>query len=367
MKTSSVIIIVLVVVVIALIVGSALSYLFAPSGSPWKSAAEYPLQVSDTLGVSGQQCVNSTAYIYCIGGADASGGPHNGVYTSSALPSSSGNITYWTLNSIPYPLSIFAQSCVASSGFVYCVGGTYDDAGDDVAYSYYAPLSSDGVVGAWTLTTPYPVPVDTQSCVASSGYIYCVGGFDEAFTSPGSELGYNASRALSNYVYYAPLSSSGIGTWGLSTPYPSDTYFPSCSAANGYIYCLGGVNGDGNLVSTDYSAPLSSSGVEAWTQTTSYEVQATGQECEISSGYIYCVGGEASSSYLNAVYYATVSSGNIGTWTKAGNYPQSIITDCVISSGYLYCVGGFNNSALYGTAYYISLESILGVATTTSG
>jgi hypothetical protein len=361
MKTSRIILIVLVVVIVAIIAASALATLLYPaSSSPWKAAADYPLQASDTLGVWAQQCVNSTVYVYCIGGQDVIAGPRNDVYTSSAVSSSSGNITSWTPDTNLYPQTIYGQSCVASSGYVYCVGGTYDDSGDDVNASYYAPLSSNGVVGAWSSTKSLPIAVDSQSCVASSGYIYCVGGIGEA-------LGTNATSYPSNLVYYAPLSSSGIGSWSKSNSYPADIYLPSCSAADGYIYCVGGVNSGGNAISTDYYASLSSVGVGTWTQTTPYQIVASGQACAISSGYIYCVGGAGSSAYLNAVYYAPVSSGGIGAWIKTGNYPQSVTTDCVISSGYMYCVGGLGSSQLYGTAYYIPLVTLLGVTTTTSG
>ena len=181
MKISRMILIVLVVVIIAIIAVYALTpLLYPPSSSPWKTAANYPIQVADTAGVWAQQCVNSTAYVYCIGGQDVAYGPHNAVYTSSAISSSSGNITSWTPDSNLYPQTIYGQSCVTSSGYIYCTGGTYDDLGDDVASSYYAPLNSNGVVGTWSPTTAFPVPVDGQSCAASSGYIYCVGGFDEA-------------------------------------------------------------------------------------------------------------------------------------------------------------------------------------------
>jgi hypothetical protein len=360
-KTSRIILIVLVVVVVAIIALSALAVLFAPANnSPWKAAANYPLKASDTLGVFGQQCVNSTAYIYCIGGQDVNNGPHNGVYTSSAVSSSSGNITSWTPDSDLYPQTIYGQSCVASSGYVYCVGGTYDDGGDDVNASYYAPLASNGVVGAWSPTTSFPIPVDAQSCVASSGYIYCVGGIDEA-------AGTNATSYPSELVYYAPLSSSGIGSWSKSLSYPAGTYLPSCAEDNGYVYCVGGVNSGGDAVNTDYYASLSSSGVGTWTPTTPYPIVANGQSCATSSGYVYCVGGAGSSSYLNNVYYATVSSAGIASWTKAGNYPQSVLTDCAISSGYMYCVGGLGSSQLYGAAYYIPLKTLLGVTTATSG
>ena len=275
MKFSKLIIIVLVILIVVVIVFAAYSALTPASSSEWKSAATYPVQVADTYAVSGEQCVTTTVYITCVGGQDVALGPHNGVYTSSDTSTSSNNITSWTPDASLYPRTIYAQSCVASSGYIYCVGGTYDDAGDDVNSSYYATLSSDGVVGPWTSTTAYPVPVDSQYCVASSGYIYCVGGSSEYD-------GINASRALSNNVYYAPLSSSGIGGWSSSTSYPSDTYLPSCYAYNSYIYCLGGVDGNGSPLSTVYYAALSSAGVGTWTATTPYPVQEIGQACKIA-------------------------------------------------------------------------------------
>jgi len=347
------------VLVIVVIVGiAAYSALVSKGSSPWKSVATYPLGVSDTFGVSGQQCVNSTVYIYCIGGQDVALGPHNAVYTSSAISSSSSNITSWTPDSSLYPRTIYAQACVASSGYVYCVGGTYDDAGDDVASSYYAPLGSNGVVGTWVSTTPYPVPVDSQYCASSSGYVYCVGGFDEA-------AGTNASRVQSDYVYYAPLSPSGIGNWTQTTTYPANTYFPSCFAANDYMYCLGGVDGNDNGQSTDYYASLSSAGVGAWTPTTAYKFQGILQACAFSTGYVYCVGGEQSGSFTNAVYYATVSSGGIGAWTQAANYPDSASTNCVILSGNMYCMGGLDGSSNgeTGVSYYIPLSILMGETT----
>ncbi len=323
----------------------------------WKPAANYPLQASGTLGVFAQQCVNSTAYIYCVGGQDALSNPRNAVYTSSAVSSSSGNITGWTLGLNLYPQNIGGQSCVASSGYVYCIGGTYDNASDDVNASYYAPLSSNGVVGTWSATKSFPIPVDSQSCAASSGYIYCVGGFGEA-------LGTNATSFPSNFVYYAPLSSSGIGSWSKSTSYPEGIYLPSCFAASGYIYCVGGVDISGGALSADYYAPLSSAGVGKWTPTMAYPIAASGQACAASAEYVYCVGGMGSSSYLSAVYYATVSSGGIGAWAQAANYPLSVMTDCVISSGNIYCVGGAGSSPEYSATYYVSIESLLGVTTT---
>ncbi len=367
MKISRIIILVLVIVVIAIVGLLAYAMLLAPTpacNSTWHCAAGYPLQVGGAFGVAGQQCVNSTMYVTCIGGQDANGGPRNEVYSSFSISSSSSNITSWTSDLNHYPQYIHGQSCVVYSSYVYCVGGTYNDNGDDVAASYYAQLGGAGQVGNWSSTTAFPIPIDSQSCVASSSYIYCVGGVNETDGS-------NADAAQSNSVWYAQLSSSGVGSWNHSTAYPGNIYYPSCFAAEDYIYCLGGADSNGNSVSTAYYATLSSAGVGTWTQTTAYPVQASGQACAISSGYIYCVGGETaggqSPSYTNAVYYAVVSDGGIGTWKQAANFPLSVGTTCLISSGYMYCIGGFDGSSVgeNNAVHYASLASLSGA--TTSG
>lgn len=92
----------------------------------------------------------------------------------------------------PYPTSMSTQSCVAPSGYIYCVGGEESDG----SYSnsvYYATASSTGV-GSWKQAGIYPDSV-ASTCVTSSGYLYCIGGAD------------NSVNAEAPNVYYTPLSS----------------------------------------------------------------------------------------------------------------------------------------------------------------
>jgi hypothetical protein len=358
MKTSRIVILVVVVLVVLVLILFAYEATVSGGTSPWSQAANYPLQVSGVFAVAGQQCFNSTGYIYCIGGQDADGGPRNEVYSASVFATPSHNVTSWVSNPNPYPQNINGQSCVTYSSYAYCVGGSYDDGGDDIASSYYAPLSGNGLIGNWSRTTAYPIPIDSQYCAASSAHIYCVGGNNETD-------GTNADSTTSNSVWYALLSPSGIGTWSHSTPYPANLYFPSCFSSSSYMYCMGGADNNNNAQSTDFYATLSSSGVGTWTPTTAYPIQVSGQACAFSSGYIYCVGGqEGSNSYSNAVYYAAVSSGGIGAWKQAGHYPLSVGTTCVISLGYMYCMGGFDGSSQGDTeaTYYISLTTLSSAA-----
>jgi hypothetical protein len=356
MKTSRKIIIIAVVVVVVLLVIFAYEATLGPGPSPWARAANYPLQVGGVYAVAGQQCFNSTSYIYCIGGQDANGGPRNNVYSASVSLASSHNITGWVSDPNPYPRNIDGGSCVLYAGYVYCVGGSYDSAPDDSASSYYAPTEANGMIGNWVNTTSYPIPIDTQYCAAYSARIYCVAGVNETD-------GTSADSAPSNSVWYATLSSSGIGAWSQTTAYPANLYYPSCFSYLGYIYCLGGADSNNNAVSTAYYAALTPTGVGAWTSTTAYPIQASGQACAFSSGYMYCVGGEESAnsnsaSYTYSVYYAPVSSGGIGAWKQSGPYPISVGTTCLIYSGYMYCIGGFESSQNTEASYYIALTTL---------
>jgi hypothetical protein len=84
----------------------------------------------------------------------------------------------------------------------------------------------------------------------------------------------------------------------------------------------------------------------------------------ISSGDILCVGGETSGgqspTYTNAVYYAPVSAGGIGTWKQSTSYPVSVGTECVALTGDIYCVGGFDGSTAGANNFveYASLASL---------
>ena len=106
------------------------------------------------------------------------------------------------------------------------------------------------------------------------GYIYCVG----AASSPIQQ------------VYYAPISSTGIGTWSNTTSYPVEMYAAGCSISDGYIYCVGTRKTASEA--QVYYAPISSTGIGTWTSTTSYPIPMFGAWCEIpGSGGGYLSGG----------------------------------------------------------------------------
>ena len=306
----------------------------AESISSWSATTAYPTPVGAS------SCAISSGFIYCVGGAIPS------EYTSAVYfaPVSSSGVGTWS-STTSYPFAIYQPSCDISSDFIFCVGG-YPGGPSLTSAVYFAPVSSSGV-GSWSSTTSYPTLIIGNSCTISSGLIYCVGG-NTATSSP---------SGVTSAVYFAPVSSSGVGTWSSTTSYPFPVATAPCSISSGFIYCVGGNLGtSGAIGNAVYFAPVSSSGVGSWSSTTSYPTVIFFQSCGLSSAFIYCVGGSTGQSgnpVTSAVYFAPVSSSGVGMWTSTTSYPiSSSALSCDISSGFIYCLGGYTGDSGYTNAAY---------------
>src|SRR5208283_5316518 len=284
----------------------------------WTSTTDYP------FAVSGESCNIVGGYIYCIGGTDGSTGASD-IYFA---PVSSAGVGPWVYNlgcGPSYPTTIYDQSCVTSGveyGYIYCVGG-FEGIRDspssalgtssDVNYAQVTPnrvgdFSTPIVGSAGNYSFDYyPATVEAQSCVASGGYIYCVGGF--TVSRYNESAGLTFVPGLLNATYFAPISSAGEGAWVRGSSYPTNIFTQSCAISGGAIYCVGGdtiATGQGPTGAVNY-APITSTGVGAWVPSTSYPFSDEQQSCGISGGYIYCVGGLSNGASINAVCYAQVN------------------------------------------------------------
>ncbi|GEM_PF-2065797 len=199
------------------------------------------------------------------------------------------------------------------------------------------------------------------SCVAYSGYEYCVGGQNlQKLTNPD----------ISD-VFYASVSSTGsLGPWTETTDYGATSgtsgsgglgiEWPSCVQYNGYVYCVGGATNSGTT-SQVFFAQLSSSGVGAWKETTDYGaasghtgsggVSISSQACVDDSGTMFCIGGTVGFSPVSDVFYANLTSSGVGPWTETTDYGASsgntgsggvpiYGTTCVAYLSTLICVNG---------------------------
>jgi hypothetical protein len=219
--------------------------------------------------------------------------------------------------------------------------------------------------------------------VTNSGYIYCIGGLEVqegsancappvCFPSAGNATPKLVFVSPSSSVYFAEISSSGVGVWQRSTSYPFPIVSTSCVIFSDYIYCVSGIiySSTGAKISSNssYYASVSTAGVGEWRATTSYpseklspvfDLPPSAIPCESDSGYIYCIGGteQIGSEVNSSVYYASLSANGIGTWQKTANYPEEIAQQsCVLFSGSIYCIGGGNANGLSSFVEYATLS-----------
>lgn len=209
----------------------------SPSGiTGWAHTTPYLQNVTSS------SCVAYAGYIYCVGGENTTGSPQN--FTASALLQTSG-ISIWS-SATPYPEDISGESCMAANNNIYCVGGTNSVLGmATTADSYYAPITSPGVLGAWKATTSYPIPITNSSCAPiGSGSVICVGGQNDT--------------GITNRTYSAMLTLTGISAWSRSPDYQTplnETSGASCVGYNRYTYCTAGASSQGTENYSYYLPP----------------------------------------------------------------------------------------------------------------
>jgi hypothetical protein len=309
----------------------------AASLGQWTPTTSYP------IGVAGDSCVTYSGYVYCVGGFDANGNDYDDVYYAQL---SSSGIGSWTA-ATPYPAKVDSAACFAQASTIYCVGGESSTTVFDNVYS--AAISPSGL-GGWSGDAAYPRAVAGESCVTYSGYVYCVGGF-------------NTSGEGSAATYYASISS-GLTAWTSTTPYPFSIYTVPCVAQANYIYCVagqqentvGGTGANTNYPTAQvYYAPLSSSGIGTWSASPAFPQALASPSCVVYSGEVYCLGGYGVSQFSNSdAYSSAILSSGLAPWNATTPYPVPFdLSSCVSDYSEIYCIGGRS----YGTSGLSMLSS----------
>ncbi|MGH7487971.1 MAG: Kelch repeat-containing protein, partial [bacterium] len=259
--------------------------------------------------------------------------------------STSGELQTWQTNSNALPQGLRFLSSVVANGYIYSIGGTTNNT-SGIDTTYYAKLNSDGSTGAWQTASPtLPVPLGEAATVTANGYVYIIGGTTD-FTNGMSS------------VYYTKLNSDGsIGVWQTSAnPLPANRRFATAAVVNGYVYVMGGeATSPGQT--TVYYAKLNPDG-STGTWTTSANSLPAGPRQHTgatANGYLYVMGGIGST----AIYYSLVNpDGSIGPWTtNATPLPDSRNqTSTVVANGYVYVIAGSNGSTSFRSYMYAPLN-----------
>jgi hypothetical protein len=200
----------------------------------------------------------------------------------------------------------------------------------------FAKVNADGSLGVWSTTSALPSGRLYHSCFAYNGFVYCVGGFD----SNGDSL---------NQVLYAPVRADGtLGAWTPTTSLPGGRLYHSTVVTGGFAYVIGGVPDDGGDPYGDsLVAPLNDDGtVGAWTSTSGLEADRRWQSATVMDGYVYAVGGYNSLGAMSGVDAAPVNpDGTLGAWSPVDSLSSGrLFATAIAANGRLYALGGFDDS-----------------------
>ena len=209
----------------------------------------------------------------------------------------------------------------------------------------YAPINSNGTLGSWTQTTSLPTATDAATSVIYNGYVYEIEGY--------------TGFAYLSTVDYAPINSNGtLGSWTQTTSLPTATYGSTSVVYNGYVYEIGGCATTCPLTTVDY-APINSNGtLGSWNSTTSLLTATQSATSVVYNGYIYEIGGCSCTTATTTVDYALINSnGTLGTWTQTTSLPTATQSaTSVVYNGYIYEIGGYNNNSSLNTVYYANVD-----------
>ncbi|MHB8362518.1 MAG: hypothetical protein ACYDBX_02760, partial [Patescibacteria group bacterium] len=275
----------------------------------WLSTVDYaPINANGTLGswtattsipvaIYDATSVEYNGYVYEIGGYNATTG--YGVSTVDYAPiNSNGTLGSWTPTT-SLPTATYSATSVVYNGYVYEIGGS--STSGSTAVVDYAPINSDGTIGAWVATTSLLQFTYQATSVVYNGYVYEIGG------SQLIDVG-------TTTVDYAPINSNGtLGIWAATTSLPAATYGATSVIYNGYVYDIGANTG----AAVYYALILSSGALGSWVATTSLLAGTQYATSVVYNGYVYEIGGYTG--FTGYVYYFSVISGNLNITNSINN------------------------------------------------
>ncbi len=208
-------------------------------------------------------------------------------------------------------------------------------------------------VGSWLTTTVLPQTLTGHRAVSwNDRYAYVVGGYNN--------LNYV------NTVYYASISSGGIGNWTALNPLPVALRDPAVVIGTNTIYVMGGRDGS-QVYNTIYYASINTDGtIGAWqTSAVTLPVALWGHTATYCMGYIYLIGGTSSmteNTAISSVYYTKVTAMNTLTaWSAGTSLPATRNRHAAVTyNGKLFVLGGYDNAGVKASTVYYATPGVSG-------
>lgn len=232
-------------------------------------------------------------YLYVFGGSN--GTTYYNDMRYAAIDPTTGNVgVFSTVSGTAFTTPRDTFGLIYLNDYVYIFGGYNGSAA--INSVYYAKITADGAVGAWTAGPTMLSISSGMGCVYNNGFIYLVGGSTAT-----------ASLAAVNYI---KVNTDGTldTTWRVTTSMQTGRYHMTIGVYNGYLFVNGGVVGS-SAAPESLTAPFNADGTLGnWSATFGLEAYSTARAMSgfcVYNGYMYIVAGwRTGSTYSNSILYA---------------------------------------------------------------
>ncbi len=187
----------------------------------------------------------------------------------------------------------------------------------------------------WRATTPFQIPRRALTAVATATHVYVIGGMD-------NEDNYVAE------VEYAPILAGGrLGPWRFTAPLGEPRFYLSAVVNNGYIYAIGGANGErgkDNIPSAavEKARILPDGALGPWQREVYLTSPRRGLQTVAYGDHLYAIGGY-NGAFLKSTEHARVNAdGTLDAWQLDAQ--QAVVDRYIHSATHLgdklYLLGG---------------------------
>jgi hypothetical protein len=248
------------------------------------------------------------------------------------------------------PYALSSMGLVATGGYLYAVGGSTSYSYSSATHS--APISSSGALGAWTTSSRTLPTGTTVPAVMTDGHCLVFAG------------GYTSSDYTAEEVYTAELDGAGgISAWTAQASLSTGVSYAVGAAVRGYVYVIGGQASSGYYTAAtttvQYARLDPDCSIDSWSTTTALPSARSYAGIAVAGTSIYVVGGEDSSGNPSAsVYRASPgTTGTISSWSTETSLPSSRgRVGVAVMDGYLLAAGGEDSSGnLADEIYYAAI------------
>ena len=213
--------------------------LFSPSQINWATTTPLPqpLQALGAVFVPIEDGPTPANYVFVAGGADTLSAPVPRVLR--AVVSQNGALTGSWSDMPALPSARAYHAVVAATPFTAAIDtattggflyvlGGLDPAGQASSSVWFARVGLDGAVSPWQATTALPTPLRSPSAVVFAGWVYLVGGAD----------GQGVAKTA---TWRAPINLDGsLGIWQSMVALPEAASHAALVSFGPFLYSVGG-------------------------------------------------------------------------------------------------------------------------------